>query len=173
MKAKISAIFIITGLLIFTNVKGSFADNVRDYGYAISGLGITGEFTKTDNCIDGGMYLSYKMGLHHMLSAFFNFDIGYRLSEGSINGKIGITPMFFIFGINFGFAYAYRARDKDPFDESRNWGPFSPGGYISFESLIPHKQFPVFISIGGIFYTKSHDNEFFISATLLYNFYKK
>ena len=75
MKAKISAIFFITGLLLFANVENSFADNVRDFGFVLSGLGITGEFTKTDNCIDGGIYLSYKMGLHHMLSAFFNFGL--------------------------------------------------------------------------------------------------
>ncbi|MCP4130818.1 MAG: hypothetical protein GY754_07535 [bacterium] len=163
MKINISVIVIITCLLFMAGTEDVHGDDVRGAGFSVSGLGITGDYAKTESTHDGGVYLSYRFGLHHMLSAFINMDVGYRFNEGSVNGKIGLLPMFFVIGLEFGFAYAYRVNDSDD--------PFSPGGYFGLSVLLPYKQFPVFVSIGGNFYGKGHENEFYAGATVLYNFW--
>ena len=62
-------------------------------GFGIFGFGVTVDYAETDNNDDSGVYLNFRTGIHHMLSAFINIDTGYRFNENSLNGKIGLSAM--------------------------------------------------------------------------------
>ena len=155
--------------LMFLLAQGVRANGLNK-SYFVSGLGLTGEYARSEDKNDGGAYLSYRGGFFYVFSLFFCADAGYRFSEKSVNGKVGASLMFIAVGIEGGFACAYRTREDDPIDRDRNWGPFAPGGYAGLSVAVPDRKYPVFISAGGIFYGKNHPKEFYAQATLLVNF---
>lgn len=75
--------------------------------------------------------------------------------------------MFAFVGVETGFAGVWNRKNDLAFDDGD--GSFSPGMYAGLTLCLPDKYFAVFISLGGNFYFKNHENEFYLATTALVN----
>jgi hypothetical protein len=73
-----------------------------------------------------------------------------------------------VLGLEAGFAGAVRRTDKeDAADEGRE---FVPGMYAGLNAVLPHDEYPVFVSAGACLFFTGREHELYVMVTGLFNF---
>ena len=106
-------IIIIPAMLIIQFFLSDIYANGMNRNMPVSGFGVTADYAYSKEMHDGGLYISYRNGVFHLLSFYFNADAGYRFNEESVNTKIGGGLLFLFVGLETGFTMSFNIEDKD------------------------------------------------------------
>ncbi len=166
-RVKASAVHILALVMLLAVIESPGSASNWKY-LKVQGLGATIDYSRSEHLDDGGIFLSYRGGLAQIISGFVAFDAGYRFKKKSMNFRGGVAGMIMFVGLETGFAGVWNMKNDLDFDDGQ--GAFAPGMYVGLAGVLPERDFAVFLSLGGNFYFKAHEHEFYLAATAVINF---
>jgi hypothetical protein len=169
MKGMIRRLIIFSLVILCLQPSRLFA-NGFNLNAKFHGIGASVDYAYSKELHDGGVYASYRGGWVSFGSYFLQADVGYRFMNKSIQARVGAEVLIMFVGLEAGIIASFRVEEREKYFYRHEKKIVSaPGIYLGLAGAVPTPDAGVFLSTGGNFFFISHELEFYIMVTGLFN----